>query len=468
MLSVRDNRIVDSGGKPVRLRGTCIGGWMNMENFINGYPGTEHGVRAALDEVLGPAKAGFFFARWLDYFLSERDIAFIRQCGANVVRLAVNYRHFERDTEPFRYVEDGFERLARAVEWCSKHDVYAILDLHAVQGWQSTDWHCDNAHGHSLFWQHPHFQERFVALWQEFARRYKGNATIAGYDLMNEPLTHTPSQPCWEAINSIYRRVVGAIRAIDPDHIIFLEGDVFASRGDGLEPPFADNLVYSGHSYSPVGFGPGAYPGILNGKYWDRQEQGRSTLRHQMVKYARKYNVPLWMGEFGAAYNGPAIERPYRLCAMDDQIDTFEEYGIHWTSWTYKDIGTMGWIVVDPESPYMQRVRPVLESKRALGIDAWMTWLPRTLAQEQTVRLAHMIQDSMADKEIDTDSNEQMLLRSVLAGYAANAMGRSWAKRFEGMSEQEIDCMLRSFAFENCRPHQALVSIVSKHMARPA
>lgn len=128
----------------------------------------------------------------------------------------------------------------------------------------------------------------------------------------------------------------------------------------------------------------------------------------------------------------------------------------------------MGWIVVDPESPYMQRVRPVLESKRALGIDAWMTWLPRTLAQEQTVRLAHMIQDSMADKEIDTDSNEQMLLRSVLAGYAANAMGRSWAKRFEGMSEQEIDCMLRSFAFENCRPHQALVSIVSKHMARPA
>jgi hypothetical protein len=23
----------------IRLRGTCIGGWMNMEDFINGYPG---------------------------------------------------------------------------------------------------------------------------------------------------------------------------------------------------------------------------------------------------------------------------------------------------------------------------------------------------------------------------------------------------------------------------------------------
>ncbi len=468
MLSVRGHQIVDSSGRAVRLRGTCFGGWMNMENFINGYPGAEHGVRAALAEVLGPDKAAFFFDRWLDYILSERDIAFIRQCGANVVRLALNYRHFERDTKPFHYVESGFERLARAVEWCGKQGVYAILDLHAVQGWQSTDWHCDNAHGHSLFWQHPHFQDRYVALWQEFARRYQGNATIAGYDVMNEPLTYTPSQPRWEAINSVYRRVVDAIRAIDSGHIIFLEGDVFASRGDGLEPPFADNLVYSGHSYAPVGFGPGAYPGILNGKYWDRAEQGRSTLRHQMVKYAHKYDVPLWIGEFGAAFDGPANEKPYRLCAMDDQIDTFEEYGIHWTSWTYKDIGEMGWVVVDPESAYMRRVEPVLSAKRTLGTDAWMTWLPRTPAQDQTVRLAHTIQDATADNEIDTIASEQMLLRAVLAGYAANALGRSWARRFEGMSEQEIDCMLQSFAFENCRPHQPLVDIVRKHMARPA
>src|SRR5512142_462104 len=104
MLSVRHNQIIDSREHPVRLRGVCIGGWMNMENFINGYPGAEHGVRAALAEVLGSARAEFFFERWLDHFLSEQDIAFIKECGANVVRLAVNYRHFERDCEPFRYL----------------------------------------------------------------------------------------------------------------------------------------------------------------------------------------------------------------------------------------------------------------------------------------------------------------------------------------------------------------------------
>jgi endoglucanase len=467
MLEVRKNQIVDSSGKAVRLRGTCIGGWMNMENFINGYPGAEHGVRAALAGVLGPDKAAFFFDRWLDYFLTEADIAFIRQCGANVVRLALNYRHFERDDEPFRYVESGFVRLERALEWCARHDLYVILDLHAVQGWQSTDWHCDNASGHSVFWEHPHFQDRFVALWEEFARRYKGNATIAGYDVMNEPLSHTLSQPHWDAINRVYRRVVGAIRAIDPDHIIFLEGDVFGSRGDGLEAPFADNLAYEGHSYSPTGFGPGPYPGTINGKYWDRKEMGQSFLRHQMAKYTQKHNLPLWMGEFGAAYNGPEEEKLYRLCAMDDQIDAFEEYGAHWTSWTYKDIGSMGWVVVDRESEYMQRVEPVLTAKRTIGTDAWMTWLPRTPAQQQVVDLAHLIQGAVSDRDLDTRTNEQLLLRATLAGYAANVMGRSWARCFEGLSEQEIDRILQSFAFENCQPHRALVDIVSKHMRRP-
>src|SRR3954454_16252685 len=63
MLSVRGNEIVDDTGAAVRLRGTCIGGWMNMEDFIAGYPGSEHGLRAAMSDVLGDSKAHFFFDR---------------------------------------------------------------------------------------------------------------------------------------------------------------------------------------------------------------------------------------------------------------------------------------------------------------------------------------------------------------------------------------------------------------------
>jgi len=39
MLLVKKDKIVNAKGKPVYLRGPNAGGWMNMENFINGYPG---------------------------------------------------------------------------------------------------------------------------------------------------------------------------------------------------------------------------------------------------------------------------------------------------------------------------------------------------------------------------------------------------------------------------------------------
>ena len=137
ILQVQNGKIVDAQANPVRLRGVCVGGWMNMEHFINGYPGDEHGLRATVAGVLGSQTAQFFFDRMLDYFWDEQDVAFLKRCGATVVRLPLNYRHFERDSNPFEYLDTGFARLDRALTWCAQHGIYAILDLHAVQGWQS-------------------------------------------------------------------------------------------------------------------------------------------------------------------------------------------------------------------------------------------------------------------------------------------------------------------------------------------
>ena len=341
MLSVKGSQIIDSSGKPIQLKGVCVGGWMNMEEFINGFPGSEHGMRAMLAQVLGVPKAHFFFERWLDYFFSEDDVAYLVSLGNTVVRLPINYRHFEDDAQPFKYLEAGFQRLEQAVGWCEKHGLYVILDLHSAQGWQNTDWHSDNSTRHVLFWQHPHFQDRFVALWEELARRFKGNPAIAGYNVMNEPVTNAPYgrysnqyQPDWEAINRIYQRVVTAIRKIDPDHIIFLEGDYFSSRFSGFTPPFAENLVYSSHNYNSGGFGPGKYPGLIAGEQWGIEKQRQVFLNHEGTQFAQKYQIPLWVGELGAAFNGPKDEIPDRLRAMDDQIAVYNKYGTHWTAWT--------------------------------------------------------------------------------------------------------------------------------------
>ncbi len=470
-LEVKNGSIVDPGGKPVMLRGTCVGGWMNMENFINGYPGDETGTRWMMAQVLGPAKAEFFFDRMLDYFLDEADIRFMKECGATVVRLPVNYRHFERDDAPFQYLEKGFARLDRATGWCTKYGLYVIIDLHAVQGWQNPDWHCDNPSRQTLFWTQKQFQDRFVALWEEFARRYHNNPTIAGYNVMNEPVTNTPFgrftgeyTSNWEIINRVYRRVVSAIRAIDPKTIIFLEGDYFSSRFSGLDEPFAENLAYSSHNYTAAGFGPGSYPGNFGGLTWDLGKQEELFLNHEGMRYARAHNVPLWVGEFGSAYNGPANENEDRLQALDDQIEVFGRHRAHWTTWTYKDVGIMGWLTLDPESEYMRVIDPALQAKYALYSDFWMRWLPLTPVAQEVVKLADMIQDTIGDPHINQAANHTYLMQHTLSGYAGNFLQPYYARCFQGMSEDELDRVLQSFALRNCCQNEGLIGVLKKHM----
>jgi endoglucanase len=467
-LSVRGDQIVDENGAAVYLRGTCVGGWMNMENFIDAYPGSEHGLRAALAEELGPAKAQFFFERLLDHFLTEADLAFIRQQGATAVRLPFNYRHFEHDSAPFTYLESGFARLDQALGWCERHGLYAILDMHAAPGWQNPDWHSDNASRHALLWQHPHFQERFLTLWAEIARRFGGHPALAGYNVLNEPVTNAPRgvfddrryQTDWDALNRLYRRVVEHLRAIDAESLIFLEGDFWSSHFAGLEPPFAPNLVYSSHNYNSAGFGPGHYPGQIGGERWDAEKQVAVFEAQEGTRFARRHAVPLWVGEFGSVYNGSPAEAPARMAALADQLDVFNAFGAHWTTWTYKDAGVMGWAHLNPECEYLQRLARVTEAKRQLDTDFWIEWLPYTPAKSLVADLSRLVVEAIGDPDLDPKVNEAYLRQASLAGYVGELMQPTYARCFRGLSENDLDRVLSSFRLENCCVRQDMLDVL--------
>src|SRR5215216_3413332 len=99
-LQCKETNIVTRSGKPIVLKGVGLGGWMNMENFITGYPATETLQRRALLKALGEEGYTKFFDRFLDVFFGEEDAAFLASLGMNCVRLPVNYRHFEDDMNP--------------------------------------------------------------------------------------------------------------------------------------------------------------------------------------------------------------------------------------------------------------------------------------------------------------------------------------------------------------------------------
>src|SRR5437660_1401488 len=144
VLRVSGGDLVAPDGRPVRLRGVGLGGWMNMENFITGFPGTESALREAVGEALGDELADLFFERFLTDFFGRGDAALLASLGLNLLRVPVSYRHFEDDLRPFEVVEAGFRHLDRVIEDCAAEGVYTIIDLHALPGGQSQEWHADN------------------------------------------------------------------------------------------------------------------------------------------------------------------------------------------------------------------------------------------------------------------------------------------------------------------------------------
>ncbi len=110
----------DDGERVLYLKGVGLGGWMNMENFITGYPANEELMRSAVARVLGEERSAMFFDRLLQSFFGPADADLLAGIGLNHVRLPINYRHFEDDESPFEIKEEGFRHLDRVIDLCAE------------------------------------------------------------------------------------------------------------------------------------------------------------------------------------------------------------------------------------------------------------------------------------------------------------------------------------------------------------
>ena len=452
MLRVRGDRIVDEGGAKVSLRGVCLGGWLNMESFITGYPGSESQLRAAVAAELGPELAAHFFERFLHYFVQEDDLRYLAELGCTVVRLPFNYRHLERDDAPFSYREEGLAYLDRAIAWAKAHGVYVILDLHATPGWQNRGWHSDNPQRQAHLWGNRHYEERTVALWQMLARRYASEPAVAGYNLINEPDAENVAH-----LNRLYRELTGAIRAIDPDHIIFLEGNRTSQEFETLDPPFDDNTVYSSHNYVEPTFAA-PYPGLIDGERYDRARLQRDY--RARASFMLRHGVPSWVGEFGSAYGDPALTDSH-LQVVDDMMGIIEAHGHHWTHWTYKDIGLMGLVCVDPDSAWMRRTATVRRAKTALRCDWWVERVPSAVDRQLDEIVAVAVE---ALDGLDGGLLRLRLAEAVQETALSQALLPAFAAQFRGMDHEQIDELMQSFALGRCRPRQGLQELMRRHL----
>ncbi len=347
--------------KAISLKGVNFGSWLNIEDFMIGLSGCDYQIKLMLKSVLGENVGRQFINNYLENFITEEDVIEVKALGFNHIRIPFTYRLFENDLYPGSYEGMGFKYLDKLVQWCKKHKIHCLLDLHAAPGGQNFTPPADHANGEPALWFHKDFQDRTIALWEAIARNYKDEEWIMGFDLLNEPITdqlHDSQENKVDQMNNFYNKLIHSIRAIDKNHILVIEGNVRQSGGiDTLDKTlFLDkNTMCSFHFY-PM-FQLGSIPGLgLDAESiasdCNNSKSSKAGLKQSMQKeidYAHSVNRPILLGEFGFFSDK---DKKLQESLIKTQLEIAEEWAMHWTLWPWKDVGLMGLKTIKPDSPW--------------------------------------------------------------------------------------------------------------------
>lgn len=260
-LRAENGRMVNGRGEEILLCGMGLGNWLLPEGYMWRFSGRydrPRTIEALVRELCGSAFAESFWKRFRENYITEADVRAMAENGFNSVRLPVNWRVVMEDEPGITWKEDGFALIDRFLDWCEKYRLYVCLDLHGAPGGQTGHNIDDSADDipRLLTDTQSDSREKTLALWCEFARRYRDRWIVGMYDLLNEPArSPKPGTPeldhaaLRESLKRFYRDCIAEIRKIDPVHMISVESDVWASRADFFTEKFDDNMCAHFHCY---------------------------------------------------------------------------------------------------------------------------------------------------------------------------------------------------------------------------
>ncbi|MBO0359611.1 cellulase family glycosylhydrolase [Hymenobacter sp. BT186] len=338
MLHAAGSKILDANGREVVLRGYNVGGWLLQESYIlqTDTLDCQWRIKQGLLRTMSEAQMEEFYRQYRANFITKADIDYLAKLGFNCVRVPFHYDLFLTDaqrrarTQVMRspqnvagYVQnlskwydenqlftdknmEGFRQLDNVLNWCAANNLYVILDLHAAPGGQGADrnindnfvpldlWKRRDAKGRLIY------QDVTVRLWEKLAARYRSDARIALYDLINEPHKMDAANGLSgdnRELSALYARLINAVRAQHDQHILLLEGNGYGNEYTNLTPDKLavrdkSNLAYNAHRYwcpnDPTATDPN--PNQIN-------------LLHNLVAFRERWQVPVWVGETGENSN---------------------------------------------------------------------------------------------------------------------------------------------------------------------
>ena len=169
---------------------------------------------------------------------------------------------------------------------------------------------------------------QFADFWQKLATALKGYSSLLGYDLMNEP-HDMPTPDAWK---NAAQAAVNAIRQVDTDNIIYVEGNDWAGAHSWMNSNAnffindpANKLIYQAHQYFDK-----YNQGFYNNSYDDEGAYpmvGVDRLK-PFVDWLKANNLKGMIGEFGVPSNDPRW-----LEVQKNAIDYMNANNLDATAW---------------------------------------------------------------------------------------------------------------------------------------
>ena len=360
MLHVNGRNIVNSDGNIVHLHGTSLGGWFLREMWLtpinsSGNVPDNVSLTKILDSRFGVATEQSLLNTYQDAWITSADLDNIQKMGCNLIRIPVAWEQFEAMDGSWR--SDAFNKLDWVVSQAAARGIYSIIDLHGAPGGVSPAQSSGDMS--NSYWTSSADQAQTSDLWTKIATHYNENTNVLGYDLLNETDGAADSTEL-----AAYASLYNTVRAVDPNHIVIIEGMDYAWGTDTLPDPGTKgwtNTIYEIHPYdynNQTGSAAdiAANIGFFN---WEVQDE---------VDSRGSWNIPIWAGEFNVFNTGTST--------WQDIIDLFNSNNIPWTWWTYKACNGTG---TDSWGLYNKNVNappvPNLQTDSAATIQAdWAQW----------------------------------------------------------------------------------------------
>ncbi|MEM2507224.1 MAG: cellulase family glycosylhydrolase [Nitrososphaeria archaeon] len=326
--------------------------------------------------------------RWKDANV-KAELDAMKSWGVNVVRCHISVELWKYDIGPTTNITEHpilrsgvtswsqvcsistREAIKRFLNFAAEKGMYVVLDAY------STRCYWTRAEQDQLpfppYQQSPNASEiigsvdDFVEWWRSVAEELKGYPNVL-FELWNEPNRNNPPTAFNEWLNAA-QLCINAIRNAGATQPIIFQwqmgiwcnvyedenGEPFARWGDHLrswlETAVANltdplgNLIFSTHIYRVYsGLGQYITPSVIqkwNSTFPYNYTHIKVALEHMGIKWAvESLNVPLFIGEIGAAMDWGPTEHQHEMTAWNNTLTILNDWGIHYTAFWWREIGT--------------------------------------------------------------------------------------------------------------------------------